>query len=75
MCNVKQNTLAASLQKHVEGVHHAFPQVGGASGCQQGAEFEGFGDTVLVDVCQHVLIALATQDYLGVVVVKVDLWK
>jgi len=69
--------LAAPLQKHVEGVHHALAQVGGAPGRQQGAEFEGFGDAVLVDVRQHVLIPLATQDDLGVVVVKVDLrrWK
>lgn len=67
--------LAASLQEHVEGVHHAFAQVGGAAGRQQGAEFKGFGDAVLVDVRQHVLIPLATQDDLGVVVVKVDLWR
>lgn len=67
--------LAASLQEHVEGVHHAFAQVGGAAGRQQGAEFKGFGDTVLVDVRQHVLIPLATQNDLGVVVVKVDLWR
>ena len=67
--------LAAPLQKHVERVHHAFAQVGRAAGRQQGAEFEGFGDAVLVDVCQHVLIPLATQDDLGVVVVKVDLWS
>ena len=65
--------LAASLQKHVQGVHHAFTQVCGAARRQQGAEFEGFGDAVLVDVCQHVLIPLAAQDDLGVVVVKVDL--
>lgn len=65
--------LAASLQKHVEGVHHAFAQVGGAARRQQGAEFEGFGDAVLVYVCQHVLIPLATQDDLGVVMVKIDL--
>lgn len=67
--------LAASLQKHVQGVHHAFMQVRGAAGRQQGAEFEGFGDAVLVDVCQHVLIPLAAQDDLGVVVVKVDLGR
>lgn len=66
---------AASLQEHVEGVHHAFAQVGGAAGCQQGAQFEGFGDTILVDVCQYVLIPLAAQDDLGVVVVKIDLWR
>lgn len=65
--------LAASLQKHVEGVHHTFTQVSGTSRRQQGAEFEGFGDAVLIDVGQHVLIPLATQDNLGVVVIKVDL--
>lgn len=65
--------LAASLQQHVEGVHHAFAQVGGAAGRQQRAEFEGFGDTILVDVRQHVLVPLATQDDLGVVMVKVNL--
>lgn len=65
--------LAASLQKHIEGVHHAFTQVSGTARRQQGAKFEGFGDAVLIDVCQHVLISLATQDDLGVVMVKVDL--
>ena len=67
--------LAASLEKQVEGVDHAFTQVSRAARCQQVAEFEGFGDTVLIDVCQHVLISLATQDDLGVVMVKVDLWR
>lgn len=67
--------LAASLQKHVEGVHHAFTQVSGTASLQQGAKFEGFGDAVLIDVCQHVLIPLATQDDLGVIMVKVDLWR
>lgn len=68
-------SLAASLQKHVEGVHHAFTQVGGTAGRQQGAEFEGFGNTILINVCQHVLISLATQDDLGVVVVKIHLYR
>lgn len=67
--------LAASLQEHVEGVHHAFAQVSGAARGQQGAELKGFGDTVLVDVGQHVLVALTAKDDLGVVVVEVDLWK
>lgn len=67
--------LAASLQKHVEGVHHAFTQVSGTARRQQGTKLEGFGDSVLVDVRQHVLISLATQDDLGVVVVKVDLQR
>lgn len=65
--------LAASLQEHVEGVHHALAQVGGAARCQQGAELEGFGDAVLVDVGQHVLVSLTAEDDLGVVVVEVDL--
>lgn len=65
--------LAASLQKHIEGIHHALPQVSRAAGLQQGAELEGFGDAVLVNVRQHVLICLATQDDLGVIVVKVHL--
>lgn len=65
--------LAASLQKHVEGIHHALPQVSRAARLQQGAEFEGFGDAVFVNVCQHILLPLATQDDLGVIVVKVNL--
>lgn len=67
--------LAASLQKHVQGVHDALAQVAGAARRQQGAQFEGLGDSVLVDVCQHVFTSLAAQDDLGVVVVKVDLWR
>lgn len=75
LCNSVRggSALAASLQKHVQGVHHAFPQVSGAARRQQGAELEGFGDPVLVDVGQHVLVSLATKDDLGVVVVEVDL--
>lgn len=65
--------LAAPLQEHVQGVHHALAQVSGAARRQQGAEFEGFGDAVLVDVGQHVLVSLAAEDDLGVVVVEVDL--
>lgn len=65
--------LAASLQEHVQGVHHAFAQVSGAPRRQQGAEFEGFGDTVLVDVGQHVLVSLTAKDDFGVVMVEVDL--
>lgn len=65
--------LAASLQEHVQGVHHAFAQVSGAPQRQQGAEFEGFGDTVLVDVGQHVFISLTAKDDFGVVMVEVDL--
>lgn len=72
---VSEEGLAASLQEHIEGVDHALTQVSGAAGRQQGAEFEGFGHPLLVDVRQHVLIFLATQDDLGVIVVKVDLWK
>lgn len=67
--------LAASLQEHIEGVHHALTQVSGAARRQQVAEFEGFGNAVLVDVSQHVLILLTAQDDLGVVVVKVHLWR
>lgn len=67
--------LAASLQEHVEGVHHAFTQVSGAARRQQGAQFEGFGDSVLIDVRKHVLIPLATQNDLCVVVIKIDLWR
>lgn len=67
--------LAASLQEHVQGVDHAFAQVSGAARRQQGAEFEGFGDTVLVDVGQHVLVSLTAKDDFGVVVVEVDLQK
>lgn len=67
--------LAASLQKHVERVHHAFTQVGRTARLQQRAQFEGFGHAVLVDIRQQVLIPLAAQDDLGVVVVKVHLWR
>lgn len=67
--------LSASLQQHVQRVHHACTQICWTARCQQGAEFEGFGDTILVDICQYVLISLATKDDLGVVVVKVDLWR
>ena len=67
--------LAAPLQKHIERVHQTLTQVSGATGRQQGAKVEGFGDTVLVDVCQHILIPLGTQDDLGVIVVKVNLWR
>lgn len=67
--------LAASLQQHIEGVLHALTQVCGAARRQQGVELEGFGDAVLVDVRQHVVLPLTAQDDLGVVVVKVDLWR
>lgn len=65
--------LAAPLQQHVEGVNHAFTQVRGTARRQQGAEFERFGDTVLIDVRQQILLPLAAQDDLGVVVVKIHL--
>jgi hypothetical protein len=48
-------------------------QVCGAAGGEQGAQSEGGGHTLLVDVCQHVLLPLGAQDDLGVVVVEVDL--
>lgn len=67
--------LAAALQQHVEGVHHALAQVAGAARRQQGAELEGFGHPLLVDVRQHVVLSLAAEDDLGVVVVEVDLWE
>lgn len=67
--------LAAPLQEHVKGVDHAFAQVAGAAGRQQGAQLEGFGDAVLIDIREHVLVPLAAQDDLGVVVVKIDLWR
>lgn len=67
--------LDASFEQHVQGVHDALAQVAGAARRQQGAQFEGLGDSVLVDVGQHVFTSLAAQDDLGVVVVKVDLWR
>lgn len=67
--------LAASLQQHVKGVDHAFSQVSGAARCQEGSKCEGFRDAVLIDVRQHVLVLLAAEDDLGVVVVKVYLWR
>lgn len=48
-------------------------QVCGAAGGEQGAQPEGGGHTLLVDVCQHVLLPLGAQDDLSVVVVEVDL--
>lgn len=67
--------LAASLKEHIEGVHQALAQVVGAARRQQGAELECFRDSFLVDVRQHVLIPLAAQDDLGVIMVKVNLWR
>lgn len=75
LCLLSRVRLAAPLQQHVEGVLHAFTQVAGAARRQQGAQFEGFGHSVLVDVRQHVLFFLAAKDDLGVVVVEVDLWE
>jgi len=62
------------LHQHAEGVLHALAQVCGAAGRQQGAQLEGGGHALLVDVGQQVLVLLAAQDDLGVVVIKVDLW-
>lgn len=67
--------LAAPLQQHVERVLHALAQVAGAARRQQGAQLEGFGNSLLIDVGQHVLFSLAAKDDLGVVVVEVDLWE
>lgn len=73
LCILSRVRLAAPLQQHVEGVLHALTQVAGAARRQQGAQVEGFGHSLLVDVRQHVLFFLAAKDDLGVIVVEVDL--